>query len=204
MSNCFETDLKSVPLHSSVYWSGSISAPASKTNNTCESNRDMCFIALGIMVQCGYVRPCKSGKYEHVINRPQESCWCMWYTPRVLHTQQLPRTLCNLCHSWLPSTNHRPRKDWQSTLANYTWATTLGVGSLEDKAWKERVMSYNFSRPLIGGSQETAVQWDRNNWRLTPQTQNVEVLTIDINTQTISEENTFGLPGLHFSFHISL
>ena len=72
--------------------------------------------------------------------------WCMGYTqgvtrrsrvtPRGTHTPQLPRSLCGLYHSWLPSTNHRPRKAWQSTLAKFLWVTPLGLGSLENKDLK--------------------------------------------------------------------
>ena len=72
--------------------------------------------------------------------------WCMWYTrgvtrrsrltSRVADTPQLQRGLCSVCHSWLPSTNHRPRKAWQSTLAKSPWVTPLGLGSLENKGLK--------------------------------------------------------------------
>ena len=50
-------------------------------------------------------------------------------TPRVSNTPQLP-------WSRLPSTNHRPGKAWQSTLAKFPWVTPLGLGSLENKCLK--------------------------------------------------------------------
>ena len=55
--------------------------------------------------------------------------WCTWYARGVTRRSRVNPV-------YLPSTNHKPRKACQSTLAQYPWGTPLWFGQFEERLKK--------------------------------------------------------------------